>query len=193
MNQHAAEAIAVAATMETARRRTRRWKVVVAVVILAGVGREVANRVELPRPQVRAAVHAAQAAAPQPVQHPRIQKPAVPSQPTATRPSAAARRSAAAAAARAKRRYDAEVRRQNRAEERGQRIEQRRTQAPSPSRTPRQSRQSRESRESGGGLGALLRTAGQVARTAEQIERGRFNLSRELSRAGRTVERYERR
>ena len=49
MNQHAAEQIAVAATMETARRRTRRWKVVVAVVILAGVGREVANRVELPQ------------------------------------------------------------------------------------------------------------------------------------------------
>ena len=190
MNQHAAEQIAVAATMETARRRTRRWKVVVAVVILAGVGREVSNRVELPRPQVRAAVHAAQAAAPQPVQQPRIQKPGVPSQPTATRPSAAARRSEAAAAARAKRRYDAEIRRQNRAKERTQRIEQRRTQAPSASRTPRQSR---ESRESGGGLGALLRTAGQVARTAEQIERGRFNLSRELSRAGRTVDRYERR
>ena len=184
MNQYAAEQIAVAATMETARRRTRRWKVVVAVVILAGVGREVANRVELPRPQVRAAVHAAQAAAPQPVQHPRIQQPAVPSQPTT------ARRSEAATAARAKRRYDAAVRRQNRAKERTQRIEQRRTPAPSASRTPRQSR---ESRESGGGLGALLRTAGQVARTAEQIERGRFNLSRELSRAGRTVDRYERR
>ena len=124
MNQHAAEAIAVAATMETARRRTRRWKVVVAVVILAGVGREVSNRVELPRPQVRAAVKAAQAAAPQPVQHPRIQQPAAPSQPTT------ARRSEAAAAARAKRRYDAEVRRQKRAEARGQRIEQRRTRPP---------------------------------------------------------------
>ena len=93
MNQHAAEAIAVAATMETARRRTRRWKVVVAVVILAGVGREVANRVELPRPQVRAAVEAAQAAAPQPVQHPRIQQPAVPSQPTTARPPERSRRS----------------------------------------------------------------------------------------------------
>ena len=31
-------------------------------------------------------------------------------------------------------------------------------------------------------IGALLRTAGQVARTIERAERGRFNLSHELNR-----------
>jgi len=117
------------------------------------------------------------------------------------------RRREAAAAARARRRYQAAIdRRDQPAEDRRredaararydtkaprhaqpQRVEQPRTQPSILSRPPyRPHRQPSQ-------LGALLRSAGQVARTIERAERGRLNLPRELHRAGRMIDRHQRR
>ena len=114
----------------------------------------------------------------------------------------------AAAAARARARYQAEVRwRETPADTRRreataararsdaetphqaqpQRVEQPRTQRPSLSRPPYHPRRQPSQ------LGVLLRAAGQVARTIERAERGRFNLPRELHRAGRMIDRHQRR
>ena len=118
------------------------------------------------------------------------------------------RRREAAAAARARTRYQAEVRRREtpadtRRREAGaararydaetprqaqpRRVEQPRTQPPTLSRPPYQPRRQPSQ------LGALLRSAGQVARTIERAERGHFNLPRELHRAGRMIDRHQRR
>ena len=118
------------------------------------------------------------------------------------------RRREAAAAARARARYQAELRRRETPDEarrreavakrarydaeaphqaQPQRVEQPRTQPPSLSRPPYHPRRQPSQ------LGALLRSAGQVARTIEQAERGRFSLPRELHRAGRMIDRHQRR
>ena len=117
------------------------------------------------------------------------------------------RRREAAAAARARRRYQAAIDRRDQPAEdhwredaararydataprhpQPQRVEQPRTQPSILSRPPyRPHRQPSQ-------LGALLRSAGQVARTIERAERGRFNLPRELHRAGRMIDRHQRR
>lgn len=85
------------------------------------------------------------------------------------------RRREAAAAARARARYDAKAPRHPQ------------PQPPSLSRPPYRPRRQPSQ------LGALLRSAGQVARTIERTERGRFNLPRELNRAGRMIDRHQRR
>ena len=117
------------------------------------------------------------------------------------------RRREAAAAARARRRYQAAIdRREQPAADRRradaararddataprhpqpQRVEQPRTPPSILSRPPyRPQRQPSQ-------LGALFRSAGQVARTIERAKHGRLNLPRELNRAGRMIDRHQRR
>ena len=119
-----------------------------------------------------------------------------------------ARRREAATAARARARYQAELRRRKTAAEarrreataararydataprhpQPQRGEPPRTRPSILSRPPDQPRRHPSQ------LGALLRSAGQVARTIERAERGRFHLPRELNRAGRMIDRHQRR
>ena len=118
---------------------------------------------------------------------------AIPAQPAAqqtvaeTSQRAEDRRREAAAAARARVRYEAEVHRRKRPEESRRQIEQPAPQAPcciEPTHQPRRP---------GVRVGALLRGAAQIGRTVERAERGRFDLWREVSRAGRMIERHERR
>ena len=118
---------------------------------------------------------------------------AIPAQPAAhqkvaeTSQSAEDRRREAAAAARARARYEAEVHRRKRPEEPRRQIEQPAPQALcciEPTHQPRRS---------GVRVGALLRGAAQIGRTVERAERGRFDPWREVSRAGRMIERHERR
>ena len=118
---------------------------------------------------------------------------AIPAQPAAqqtvaeTSQSAEDRQREAAAAARARARYEAEVHRHKRPEEPRRQIEQPAPQAPchiEPTHQPQRS---------GVRVGALLRGAAQIGRTVERVERGRFDPWREVSRAGRMIERHERR
>lgn len=118
---------------------------------------------------------------------------ATPAQPAAhqkaaeTSQSVEDRRREAAAAARARARYEAEVHRHKRPEEPRRQIVQPARKAPcriEPVHQPRRS---------GVRVGALLRGAAQIGRTVERAERGRFDPWREVSRAGRMIERHERR
>ena len=191
MNQYAAEQIAVAATLTQARKRTRRWKLIAGLVVVAAVAHQFSASVSLPTPLTRglADVHeAVQPAVPtaKPVPQPATQ----PVQPaTSVKPTAEDRRREAAAAARARRRYEAEVRRMQPppAPQPAQRVAQpERIVSQPPPQPPPQS-------ERGVGLATVFMTAAQAARVAEQIERGRFTPSRELDRAARRMEREERR
>ena len=104
-----------------------------------------------------------------------------------TSQSAEDRRREAAAAARAWARYEAEIHRRKRPEEPRRHIEQPAQQAPcriEPTHQPRRP---------GVRVGTLLRRAAQIGRTVERAERGRFDPWREVSRAGRMIERHERR
>ena len=197
MNQYAADQIALVATLTQARKRTRRWKLIASCVVVAAVAHQFSGSVQVP-PAVTQGVERLQQAAVQvaptapPVQQPAAaqSEPVPPSQPaTSVEPTAEDRRRKAAAAARARRRYEAEVRRmqQPAAPQPPQRVAQPERVVPPSSRpSPSQPRQ-------GVGLGTVLMTAAQAARVAEQIERGRFNPSRELNRAARRAERAERR
>ena len=192
MNQYAADQIALVATLTQARKRTRRWKWIAGCVVVAAVAHQFSGSVQVP-PAVtqgvvrlqQEAVQAAPAAKP-------VQQPAAQSEPTPTQrvvQSAEDRRREAAAAARARRRYDAEERRMQQPPapqppQRGTQPE--RVVRPSPRPSPSQPGQ-------GVRLGTILTTAAQAARVAEQIERGRFSPSRELTRAARRAERAERR
>ena len=192
MNQYAADQIALVATLTQARKRTRRWKLIAGCVVVAAVAHQFSGSVQVP-PAVtqgvarlqQAAVQVAPAATP-------VQQPAAQSEPMPTQrvvPSAEDRRREAAAAARARRRYDAAVRRMQpppapQPPQRGAQPE--RVVPPSSRPSPSQPGQ-------GMGLGTILTTAAQAARVAEQIERGRFSPSRELTRAARRAERAERR
>ena len=192
MNQYAADQIALVATLTQARKRTRRWKLIAGCVVVAAVAHQFSGSVQVP-PAVtqgvvrlqQAAVQVAQAATP-------VQQPAAQSEPMPTQrvvPSAEDRRREAAVAARARRRYDAAVRRMQQppAPQPPQRDAQ-------PERVvPPSSRPSPSQPGQGMGLGTILTTAAQAARVAEQIERGRFSPSRELTRAARRAERAERR
>ena len=117
---------------------------------------------------------------------------AIPAQPAAhqkvaeTSQSAEDRRREAAAAARARARYEAEVHRRKRPEEPRRQIEQPAQQAPCRIEPHQPQRPSVR-------VGALLRGAAQIGRTVERAERGRFDPWREVSRAGRMIERHERR
>ena len=187
MNQYAADQIALVATLTQERKRSRRWKLLTGLVVVAAVAHQLSASVSLPQPLKRgvaavqkAAVQAAPAATP-------VQPPAAQSELTPTQrvvPSAEDRRREAAAAARAWRRYDAEV----------LRMQQRQNPPPVPQRSvPQPAPQPERQPQRGVSLGSLLMTAAQAARVAEQIERGRFSPARELNRAARRMEREERR
>lgn len=149
-------------------RRAKRWRWIAGLLFLAALGREVSTWIERPG-EPKSALVKVQAAPPE--------------------SAAEARRREGRTAARARQRYAAEVRRMQQAQQ----------PAPVPEVTQPETRRRRPVRQTvqreqrGVGLGEVLRTAGQIARTAERVERGRFNLSHELTRAGRAVERYERR
>ena len=188
MNQYAADQIALVATLTQARKRTRRWKLLAGLVVAGAAAHQFSTSVSFSQPVKRGwatvqqvAVQAAPTA--KPVQ-PAPVKPA-PQPATPVQPSAEERRREAAAAARARRRYEAEVRRtqQPSVPPTPQRVEPPERDAPRPPREPQR----------GVGLATVLMTAAQAARVAEQIERGRFDPSRELQRAARRAERAERR
>ena len=89
--------------------------------------------------------------------------------------------------ARAQGRYDTTLQRREEPPQRPQRIDQ-----PRP-RTSRLSSPPYQPHRTGSQLGALLQSVGQVARTIERAERGRFNLPREFHRAGRMIDRHQQR
>lgn len=190
MNQYAAAQIALAATLTQARKRTRRWKLLVGLVVVGAVAHQFSPSVRLPQP-VKRGVAAVQQVVVQPAPIAKPVQPAAvkpkpkPVQPaTSVQPSAEDRRREAAAAARAQQRYQAEVRQ----------MQPRHDPPPVPQRiVPQPAPQPERQPQRGVGLGTVLTTAAQAARIAEQIERGRFNPSRELQRAARRMEREERR
>ena len=197
MNQYAAEQIALVATLTQARKRTRRWKFIAGCVVVAALAHQFSGSVQVPPAVTQGVVRLQQAAvqvAPTatPVQQPAAAQPEpVPPPRTATsvEPTAEDQRREAAAAARARKRYEAEERRMQQppAPQPPQRGAQ-------PERVvPPSSRPSPSQPGQGVGLGTILMTAAQAARVAEQIERGRFSPSRELTRAARRAERAERR
>lgn len=189
MNQYAAAQIALAATLTQARKRTRRWKLLAGLVVVGAVAHQVSPSVRLPQP-VKRGVAAVQQVVVQaaPAAKPVTVKPA-PQPIKQVKPSAEDRRREAAAAARARRRYEAEVRRTQQlpVPPTPQRVEQ-------PERVaPHQTQRPPHEPQQGVGLATVFMTAAQAARVAEQIERGRFDPSRELQRAARRAERAERR
>ena len=192
MNQYAADQIALVATLTQARKRTRRWKLIAGCVVVASVAHQFSGSIQMPPAVTQGVVRLQQAAVPAAPAATPVQQPAAQSELTPTQrvvPSAEDRRREAAAAARARRRYDTEMRRMQPppAPQPPQRIAQ-------PERiVPPSSRPSPSHPGQGMGLGTILTTAAQAARVAEQIERGRFSPSRELTRAARQAERAERR
>ena len=185
MNQYAAEQIAVAATLTQTRKRTRRWKWIAGLVVVAAVAHQFSASVSLPTLLTRGLADVQRAV--QPAIPTAKSEPAQPA--TSVQPTAEDRRREAAAAARARRRYEAEVRRMQPppAPQPARRVTQpERIVSQPPPQPPPQS-------ERGVGLATVFMTAAQAARVAEQIERGRFTPSRELDRAARRMEREERR
>lgn len=188
MNQYAAAQIALAATLTQARKRTRRWKLLASLVVVGAVAHQFSPSVRLPQPVKRGVVAVQQVVQAAPAAKPVTVK-SEPRPIKQVKPSAEDRRREAAAAARARRRYEAEVRRtqQPPVPPTPQRVEQ-------PERVaPRQTQRLPHEPQRGVSLGTVLMTAAQAARVAEQIERGRFDPSRELQRAARRAERAERR
>ena len=174
--------------MTQARKRTRRWQWIAGCVVVAAVAHQFSASVSLPTPLTRGLADVQRAV--QPAIPAAKSEPAQPTQPaTSVQPTAEDRRWEAAAAARARRRYEAEVRRMRQppAPQPAQRVTQPERVAPrQPQRPPREPQQ-------GVSLGTVLMTAAQAARVAEQIKRGQFTPSRELDRAARRMEREERR
>ena len=192
MNQYAADQIALVATLTQVRTRTRRWKLIAGCVVVAAVAHQFSGSVQVPPAVTQGVARLQQAAVQVAPAAPPVQQPAAQSEPMPTQrvvPSAEDRRREAAAAARARRRYDAEVRRMEQppAPQPPQRGAQPERIVP-PSSRPNPAQPGR-----GVGLGTILTTAAQAAHVAEQIERGRFSPSRELTRAARRAERAERR
>lgn len=197
MNQYAADQIAAVAALTQERKRARRWKCLAGLVVLVALAHQFSASVSLPPPLTRGAADVQRAVQPavptaKPVYQPSAaqSEPVQPPQPaTSVEPTAEDRRREAAAAGRARKRYEEAVRsRQPRpVPQPPQRVAQ-------PERiVPPLSRPVPSQPQRAVGLATVLMTAAQAARVAEQIERGRFNPSRELDRAARRMEREERR
>ena len=188
MNQYVAAQIALAATLTQARKRTRRWKLLAGLVVVGAVAHQFSTSVRLPQPVQRGVAAVQQVVQAAPAAKPVTVK-SKPQPIKQVKPSAEDRRREAAAAARARRRYEAAVRRTQPppVPPPAQRVVQ-------PERVaPRQTQRPPHEPQQGVGLATVLMTAAQAARVAKQIERGRFDPSRELQRAARRMEREERR